>query len=169
MSLTNLTEFKKEVNLFEFSTKDQSYAVKSPSGEKSAKNAGIIGVRFIEEKEKYKPLIKYSYTKGPSFSDDYPWTSNLLTTYSVDSETQNSSSIRRLAANSFDMGTKFSNKTVEDKVTEVEFERGETVGEVSIYYASRKNLEKMGIQFTPQVKLEKPKAFKDSKYCKPPK
>lgn len=47
-----------EVNLFEFSAKSQSYAAKSPTGEKSTANCGIIAVRLFEEKEvEFKPLM----------------------------------------------------------------------------------------------------------------
>ncbi len=73
------------------------------------------------------------------------------------------------SAKGFDMGTKFSEEKVADRVTEVEFEKGALLQATSIYYASRESLEEMGIKFAPEPKVSLlPSGFKD-KYCQPPK
>lgn len=70
---------------------------------------------------------------------------------------------------SFDLGTKFSDIKVEDRVTTVSFKRGETALETEIFYASRAALERFGVKFKPEPELVLPKAFKSGPYCKPPK
>ena len=68
----------------------------------------------------------------------------------------------------FDLGTSFGDKK-ESKVIEVDFERGILVDSVDIFYASRESLLEMGIPLTNEKQINFPSAFKDSKYCVPPK
>jgi hypothetical protein len=72
-----------------------------------------------------------------------------------------------LTAKSFDLGTEWGNK-VESKVREVDFEVGKQLTTLTLYYASKEGLEKMGIEIEKFVQL--PKAFAEGKvmYCKPP-
>lgn len=68
---------------------------------------------------------------------------------------------------SFDMGTKFSDTSVTDKVETTIFERGDVIKEVNLYYASRKAMERMGIEFDPVPAVALPQGFKDG-YCQKP-
>ncbi len=192
-----------EVNLFEFSDKEQSYAVESPTGEQSSANCGVIAVRFIEEKQKpinimntyrrgpeklpFAPPIRDPWIEHPTRPEPY-WSSPLMRSFADNSSNLSSKGIsdgesimfsscmddavtdwmEQERSASFDMGTKFSDKTATDRVTTVEFEQGALLTEVSIYYASRKALEKMGVSFEPENKVVLPKAFKNT-YCQPPK
>lgn len=192
-----------EVNLFEFSDKGQSYAAKSPTGEQSTANCGIIGVRFIEEKR--KPIVTLRRNSLAPDNGDEPWNNpkrwpspepwrprpnypimgDVPQTDWMEQERSatvrepvmkmmslsfcDESPMRSAQTKGFDMGTKFSETKVADKVTKVEFERGTFLSEVSVYYASRSSLEEMGIKFEPEPKVSVPKAFKDSGYCQPPK
>ncbi len=174
-----------QVNLFQFSDKNSSYALKGSDGEKSTRNCGVIGVRMYYEKEKpiqyadfYEQMPSVKWPKHNPAIKPYETTWGTLgnmciggdASYSASIQSCNESSKLRMASlNSFDMGTKFSDKKVEDKVIEVEFEREELAQEIELFYASRKSLEKMGISFNYEPKIERPKAFKDSKYCQPPK
>jgi hypothetical protein len=67
----------------------------------------------------------------------------------------------------FDTGTGWGEK-VNDTVTLVNFDVGNVVSEFGLYYASRKSLEDLGIQFDNKPKIAEgmPKAF--GGYCKPP-
>lgn len=60
---------QEEVNRFEFSEKEDSYAVTSPDGEQSPANCGGIGVRFIAEKQ--KPTL-YNFPKKNNFNRAIP-------------------------------------------------------------------------------------------------
>jgi hypothetical protein len=72
------------------------------------------------------------------------------------------------AAPNFDTGTGWGEK-VNDTVSFVNFEVGNVVAEFGIYYASRKSLEEIGIEFDNKPKIAEgmPKAFGGG-FCKPP-
>ncbi len=66
----------------------------------------------------------------------------------------------------FDMGSSFGTAK-ESKITHVKFERGDLLGEINLYYASRNNLkEKLGINLSNEQKVVFPQGV--SKYCSPP-
>jgi hypothetical protein len=65
----------------------------------------------------------------------------------------------------FDMGSTFG-KSKDSKVVEVSFDRGDILGELSIYYASRQNLKDMGIQLITEKQIVLPQGKKQ--YCTPP-
>jgi len=69
----------------------------------------------------------------------------------------------------FNLGTGWGEKK-EQKVIEVSFEVGNLVETQIVYYASREELEKMGIDFgtTPKIRTM-PSAFGEMKYCPTPK
>jgi hypothetical protein len=67
----------------------------------------------------------------------------------------------------FDMGTKWSNHEISDRVHDVEFETGRLLTTFTIYYASRSALERAGVQFHIQTQVSFPEAF-PSGFCKPP-
>jgi len=68
----------------------------------------------------------------------------------------------------FDLGTSMG-EARESKVTEVEFERGLLVDSIDIYYASRESLIEMGVPISNEKQVNFPSAFKNEKYCTPPK
>lgn len=78
------------------------------------------------------------------------------------------SSERETTKGAFDMGTEFSNKEINDSVTEVEFETGELLTTFTIYYASKEALLDMGVPIKKENNISFPQAF-PSKFCKPPK
>lgn len=67
----------------------------------------------------------------------------------------------------FDLGTKFSDNSVEDKVVNSEFEKGYELGRIEIYYASRSQLESMGVPVEMAKAVAFPQAFTPG-FCKPP-
>ena len=70
----------------------------------------------------------------------------------------------------FNLGTKWGDK-IADPVTKVPFTRGCLVAEIAVYYDTRRNLEKIGIDFGNHKQVYEPslpKAFGSSSYCKPP-
>lgn len=73
-------------------------------------------------------------------------------------------------APSFDHGTSWGTKQ-HDKVITTSFERGNLLGDIIIYYSSRKSLENIGIEFEKKKKISyktMPSAFGEKVYCKPP-
>lgn len=68
-------------------------------------------------------------------------------------------------AKTFDLGTTWG-KRVNDRVTTVEFDRGVTVGQLDLYYASRSSLEALGICFVDETPIAFPQSFPS--YAKPP-
>jgi hypothetical protein len=72
-----------------------------------------------------------------------------------------------LKPKNFDMGTEWGRKE-ESKVHNVEFERGNLLQSLDIYYASRESLIEMGIIVKKELKVGLPQSF-PSKYAKPPK
>lgn len=184
-----------EVNAFQFANKEQSYAVTSPEGEQSSVDCGVIAIRVRKEKNKQPILIKdWKYRTPPIFPKNYPqfpepppwfpgvpfvpqnpvWKDN---TYTV---TCGQGNLMRSAAPlnnqvscmslSLDLGTKFSDEVVEDKVQTVEFEPEDHFEEINIYYASAARLREIGVPIDPpKPSVVLPKGFKDSGFCKPPK
>lgn len=170
-----------EVNLFEFANKKDSYAAKSPSGTKSDKNCGVISVRFIAEK-----VADYTYvpiTVAPPHHWETTWKTNTAifnNTYTKSAAATSASTYEchdgqastetktsaRLLSN-FDTGTKFSKEKVRDEVRVVDFQRGDELEEINIFYASRKALESMGVEFEHTSKISFPQGFKDG-FCRPP-
>mgnify|MGYP001588538367 CR=1 FL=1 len=69
---------------------------------------------------------------------------------------------------SFSMGTEFSEREVEDSVTEVEFEVGKLCETITIYYGSRNDLITMGVPIMPRKAITTlPNPF-PNRFCKPP-
>lgn len=68
----------------------------------------------------------------------------------------------------FDLGASWG-KTVEDSVTGGYFSRGEISKIFNIYYASKEELIKIGIDINKKEKVYLPKAFADENFCKIPK
>lgn len=93
--------------------------------------------------------------------------SDITFTASPSATSFNAVSVKKLPE--FDMGVEFSEKEIEDKVKEVEFEMGYLLNFVEIYFASRESLEAMGVKFDKEPEISFPQSFKESKYCRPPK
>jgi len=72
-----------------------------------------------------------------------------------------------LKPSGFNMETGWGQKK-EQKVVEVNFEKGELLLSLDIYYASRESLVEMGVPLTNETKVSFPKSFTE-KYAKPPK
>jgi hypothetical protein len=176
------------VNLFEFDSKEKSYAAKNPEGDKSTENCGIVSVRFYEEKELKSYYIKSSdwpwdyYEKHPWVKpvdplDPYPapphypkvtWTSH-LSDFGQSSVVRccNLSQVQHNSVEEFSAGTKFSKEERQDVVNEVEFQTGSFIEQIDIYYDFIGGLEKMGVPVKPAPAISYPKGFK--KFCQPPK
>lgn len=174
-----------EVKAFEFSTKDNSYAAKGEAGD--ASNCGVIGCVFWSEKSQtyinrpnwgdypwwrddYRPrrlptvphwendYIRYTFTCNTSVSSQNQG--------SCDNQNQGVLRSNNVSAKSFDLGTKFSDKTVEDKVESVTFEASQILSRIEIYYASKEQLKAMGVPIEKAMEVSFPQAF--GGYCKPP-
>lgn len=68
----------------------------------------------------------------------------------------------------FDMGTSFTEKEVEDKVTSTTFEKDYMCSFIEIYYASKEQLIKMGVPITKKAEISFPSSFKSTGYCRKP-
>lgn len=177
-----------EVHPFEFSTKAQSYANKSENGD--TRDCGVIGVAFHSEKIapiKYKIIKEKEYVPYYPAPPYYPWTpykqtepdwmamsgssgnvmhsmlSNSCNSFSGDYDQQHMISANNC---SLDMGTKFSEESVQDSVVDSKFDINYELGRIEIFYASRKVLESMGIPVDKASAVAFPSAFKG--FCKPP-
>ena len=173
---------------FLFQDKDKSYArTMSDSG---ATSAGVIGVLVYGEEEQVQttrfpsPYIGSPYPTRPVDWNPYsPWNiptsgtpmvqpyfgSNCLRSTSA---TMASSEVKSMASDvesSFDMGTGWGNKA-SFKTNETSFNRGKMRGQMAIYYDTRRNLEKRGIQVVRKERSylnDLPSPF-TSGGCKPP-
>ena len=180
------------VNAFAFGKKDKSYAAKSDVTDGDTRNCGVLGIRFYEEKEKPRPTVIYRdriVEKEVPYYPPVPWRNPWRNPYWISNEptfTCSTSDMGCLASSKphegmvrsaslsfqepagFDMGVVFTDKEVEDKVVTVEFERGSLATFVEIYYASRKELERMGVPMTKEAAVAFPSSFQGSGYCKKP-
>lgn len=171
-----------EVAEFVFNKGQNSYASEYGNG----KNNGVIGVRIYGEDESLVEKINKTTISDPYSPTVYPYKEPFkldpfydphtfpITCNSTTTHTTNH--IRSLSMdtspkyNKFDLGTSWGNM-IRDEIIKTEFELGDLVTEMEIYYATRKNLQKMGVRFDNSKKIyhdDIPKAF-DSEYCKTPK
>lgn len=153
---------------FIFSKKQDSYAAEKQS---TTANCGVIGAMVFAEQIPY--TTTYS-TSAPRPTWKVATTNDLLDwpdpSYQTKRAENDSVDFYACAATSmcpFDAGTAWGNAQ-HDAVKEAEFRRGVKLGEFSIYYATKKALQKMGIQFSETLNIAAlPKAF--NAYCSPPK
>lgn len=168
-----------EVHPFIFSSPDESYASKSENGDKS--QCGVIGVAFHSEKQPCATTVRneyttytYPYKPWPYVS---PWeprwyaTSGSLGTgvSTCFNSTIPNSSITYTSSvdnNSFDMGTKFDEQAVQDKVITAGFKTDALLYLSTIYYASAEALGSMGVPIYQSREISMPEPFSD--FCKPP-
>lgn len=161
-----------KVNAFKFSKKAESYAAKSEETDGDTGCCGVIGVKFFSEK--VSELSYYATTVWPvhdslncvfrSSSLTKGMSDSLVTCQTASYGAQVGSELK-----SFDMGTKFSEKELIDKVKTTEFERGYELATIEIFYGSREFLESIGIVFDKTAAISFPSSFKPNGYCKPPK
>lgn len=177
------------VHPFQFNRKDRSYAANSDATGGDTTNCGVIGVEVYAE---YEKPVMYNLTAVPNWTIT-TWGSTgrgstYVPTYTCNSLGAGSHEGLMLGATScnfmnsslpvadcapierkrgFDMGTEFSEREVEDRVHEVEFEIGAKLTSFSIYYASREALIDMGVPVIRTTQISFPEPF-PTKFCKPP-
>lgn len=178
------------VGAFKFVTKDHAYA-KETTG--SDKNSGVIGCMIIEEKQKVidrsnwsdwhnliQPNMPYKcgdpYSVCTNHSRKLGSIDDSSASYSADLSVTNiandtvacySAQAAPTKAPNFDLGSTWGH-TIYDKVLNVEFERGALLETLVLYYASKTELEAIGIQLTTEKAISFPEPF-PGKFCTPPK
>lgn len=178
------------VRLFEFSNKEQSYAAKSENGD--TRNVGVIGVVIHAEKspkieKEYIPYTVpypvYPYRR-PYYPYEYsePWkyycsgtTGTYTCTSSLGNTVTDAGMLRSAnfmsqcdsAPVEFDLGTKFSQTSLEDKVTNTEFQSSHIIRKTEIYYASEEQLKLMGVRLDKKSEVAFPEAFSVG-FCRVP-
>jgi len=142
-----------KVGAFKFCKSGNSYcAEKGLAG-----NNGVIGVRFFEEKIKLnvpEPWRSTTYQYPPVFDTGTPKRDFGSPVFCC-----STSSLRSADSPGFSAGTTWGSQR-EDRVTTVEFDPYETPLEgFVLYYDTRKNLQKIGINFSPEKEVFFPQAF----------
>lgn len=182
----------KEVAQFFFSDPSSSYAERTGKGQ----NQGVIGTAVFYEKEKVETKVEYKYIpmpypdpkppispnpKWPTYPD-YPFfvEDNINYTLTADN-TKNmemrscakhdSAEVERcslsLSSMKQDLGTGWG-EDKKSEVTKVSFDKESCVSaQFEIYYNTRKELKKLGIDFGSKPVYVAPQAF-PGEYCKPP-
>lgn len=168
-----------EVHPFVFSTKDNSYAAKSEQMDCNSTSCGVIGVKFFSEKCVPEISVTRTWSNWTGSINSTYWGNKYGNYFNTVGESNVQSNIQFLNSSvpstmnvnlvDFDMGTKFSEKVVEDRVKESKFDKGELLNFQEIYYASKEVLEKLGIVFDKKPQVNFPTSFAPSKYCQPPK
>ena len=187
-----------DVAAFKFVKSDQSYA-KNITG--SSANAGVIGIKIYDEKitwpitqtsttdyydwknnQQYKnssgtPLPQKTWVTHPTWVTcdsntnigDTIQSAYYSNNANYCSDT-NDVSLVSYQTSDFNLGTGWGSKQTQ-AVTEVDFKIGNHVTTMLVYYASRSQLEQMGIDLGNKAKITKqlPSAFGEAKYCPIPK
>ena len=175
---------------FLFNDKEKSYAAYSSQG---TTNAGVIGVLVFAEKVTYvapAPIIRQApyWPKSPTIYPNHPWDIRPTVTYGnagAEGQMRNAASMSvkksSLSAEAsatsasadsespFGLGTGWGQKA-EFKTTQTTFDKGALAAQLVIYYDTRKNLEKRGIEVVKRNTAaldELPQAF-PTIGCKPP-
>lgn len=154
------------VGTFKFCKKGASYC-----NEKGLKgNNGVIGVRVYDEKSAAFLYSSWNSSSNSPFGDyicaDRQTKSNDPATVYRSSVSTSFVTVSTQDDDSFDIGTTWGKK-VKDSAVEVSFEPEVDFDETIIYYDTRINLEKMGINFKKEKQISMPKAF--GNFAKPPK
>lgn len=175
------------VGAFKFVKKNNSYAKTKGNG--AEVNCGVIGVMIFEEKAKVtwvlnnhnipndEVIYKEPYSPKPQWGD-LPITSssvnNILFNRCASNHIEsnqlkccNFTSHSQLSEDNFKLGSTWGTKQ-ESKVKEVEFERGNLVFSVDIYYSTRNDLIDMGVNIIKEPKISRPQSF-PKKFAEPPK
>lgn len=185
-SSIDIKGFRKDtesVGAFKFCNKSKAYC----NEQGLAGNNGVIGVRMYDEEAKF-PLYNYIQPDRRSpIIDPHFYKSSIIdysTTYTTSNDTPvMKGSVRTLSNNdinyccssslgvkespSFDVGTTWGQK-VKDSIVYVDFEAdNHSHNDYIIYYDTRENLEKIGINFKVEKQMKFPKAF--DTFATPPK
>lgn len=182
-----------EVAEFYFSSPDDSYGARTDK----AQNLGVIGVVVFDEKE-HRPTIVFTnpcvhhWTRWCCRCQRYhctceecwpKWTmSNMTYTTGATSATASSDAIMLSASNNTltssvnmcatrevkqDLGAGWG-ETKRSEVVSVDFERGSQSAIFEIYYNTREQLERIGVNFHKEPLYVAPQSF-PGQYCQPPK
>lgn len=148
---------------FVFSKKHDSYAAEKQS---TTTNCGVIGAMVFAEQIRLDDTYAVCYASTRSFP-----AKTQLPPLNMPSDILRKNACacapEEFYSCALDAGTAWGRAQC-DVVNEVEFIRGTKLGEFSIYYATKKALQKMGIQFSEALNIASlPKAF--NAYCSPPK
>ena len=156
---------------FVFSSKGESYVANVEVGD--VRNAGVIGVRIIREREQPQMLNETLWSEIPKptipspvfpYPRPNPWRpyyqphwvdGGYITSTLRSSDTPpislyncsvkgNAFDMSQATCDSFDTGTTWGDQQ-HDKVRRITFDRGEQVAELVLYYSSAKALEKINI------------------------
>lgn len=158
------------VGAFKFTNRENAYSESVGQGG----NQGVISVRFFDEKTQPKQLL---YDSTVDYQPRWVIRNRSMYKSGGDSTGEpdylrhdytSCNSAGKMSINQvqdFDMGTTWGSKKA-DKVTAVEFERGNLTDEVNLYYASRDSLINMGVPLTKQNYVSLPKGFND--FATPP-
>lgn len=162
-----------EVAKFIFNSKEKSYA--ALSDDNSVSNVGVIGCLFFKEKA---PVISNDILRGITtipFAKDYTYFNGFTQDDTIKLASASNSLSNSVASANYmqavsnkveqEIGTGFGDAS-EFKTKTVEFERGDIVSTIVVYYDSKKNLIDKGV-----IKLKKeskePNPF-PGMGCKPP-
>lgn len=143
-----------------------SYAAKSGFGG----NEGVIAVRVWDEKINY-PSVNFEEQLvgvGKFYGGSKAGTSSVY--FNANSTRFKNGEEECVGKSKFDMGTDWGSSH-NQKVKKVEFERGDFVGQMSVYYASRNALLDMGVPVSspPVTSYAFPKPFDGFDFAKAPK
>ena len=186
-SIQGFRTSNEQVAPFKFSKKEQSYAKQNAENNFDTSNCGVIGIRFVSEYVApvavpnvlpFTPL--WNGYNGPNFV----YTANTsalgamnlgpvcrsyndVTEDCASFECSVGASTDKLAC--FDMGTAFSNDSVNDRVHDTEFKEGTCFHTFEIFYASRSGLTAMGVKLDKEPQINLPNPWPGRKFCSPPK
>ena len=166
-----------EVAQFFFSSPDESYRKRMSKGN----NLGILGLAVFTEKEKYQPTIikEYipyypAYPRYPNYpyTPVYPYWGTTSYTATGANTTNNTDCSYYASQENQNLGTGWGKKE-SSKVVSTNFDRKEKPNTIfEIFYNTREQLEKIGINFTRRhVAISTPRSFprEYTEYCEQPK
>ena len=168
--------FRKDMNTvgaFKFCQKSKSYC--NEAGLPG--NNGVIGVKIFEEKPLYFKTVDIcnpaDYWRDIKSTQDTSVPSKWDVTYRNTSDVCDNSPVnvytsccRSIKSEPLSIGTTWGQEK-QSEVVSAEFDRGEQLAELIIYYASMTGLKELGVPVKKQQKIVLPKAF--NAFATPPK
>ncbi len=159
---------EKEIAKFYFTDPEDSYAERTDNG----KNLGVIGIVIFREKEKPDFLERFKKTNIWPYNDivepqKWPKDKDTIRMFNMNSDVSCQNRCYALSNMKQEIGTGFG-ETKRDEVITVDFDREDSADAIfEIFYNTRKQLEKMGMDFS-EPKYVTPVAF-PGQWCEPPK
>lgn len=160
----------KDVARFYFTNPEDSYAEKKGR----QRNQGVIGVAIFREKEHWynwtfaTPVITKYFDSGTTWSSSSCQSSFNLSSMSTPTALNDNLQCMNCSSQSQDLGTGFGSSK-HSEVTTASFEKENYIDALfEIYYNTREQLEKIGIDFNERPRYISPQAF-PNRYCEPPK